>query len=152
VGEASSRSVFSESESSLVLESKLLQEFRNFVKFVRSGFCDCCLGTDCKLVTRRWENYIMYSLFCIFIIISSIISYFLCCLIKLSSSQPTSFTFCSFLPIPLGEKGRGERAAAQCLVAGCGVKSWQQGRKSSTESSNFSRQPPLISNPAWFHS
>jgi len=54
-------------------------------------------------------------MFCIFIIIVitiiiiSSIRFFLCCLIKLTLSQPTSFPFCPFLiSILLGVKRRDE--------------------------------------------
>jgi len=42
--------------------------------------------------------------------------------IKLSLSQPMGFTFCPFLlPIPMGEKGRGERAAVWPWLPAAGL-------------------------------
>jgi len=45
----------------------------------------------------------------------------------LSLSQPTGFPFCPFLlPVVLGGKGRGERAAVWYVAAACWVKAQQQ--------------------------
>jgi len=47
--------------------------------------------------------------------------FFFCCPIILSLSQPKSFRgFLNSLPHPTGERGRSERAAEWCLVAGWG--------------------------------
>jgi len=45
-----------------------------FAKTVIFEFHGHCSGTDCESFIRWWENYIIYSLFCTFIISSSIIS------------------------------------------------------------------------------
>ena len=45
------------------------ESFEKLAKSASSGFHDRCLGADCELVIRRWENCIVYSLFCIVIII-----------------------------------------------------------------------------------
>jgi len=76
------------------------------------------LGLAANQSSGGEKNCIAYSLFCIFIIIiiiiiiiSSSIIISLYCHVKLSLSQFMSFPFCPFLlPIPLGGKGRGERA------------------------------------------
>ena len=63
-----------EFKSSLVRDFELLRAFSLFVNFTKSmwlGFCDRCLGTDCKSVIGWREKCIVFSLFCIFIIIVS---------------------------------------------------------------------------------
>ena len=59
----------------------VFQEFRGFfcitfVKFSNSHLAsyDCCSGTDCRSVIWHWENWVIYSLFCVFIAISIISS------------------------------------------------------------------------------
>jgi len=65
-----------------------------FFKFSKiHEFGNCCSGTGCTIscqAVRR--NFIVYCLFCTLYYYYS----FLCCPIKLSLSQPTSFTFCPF--------------------------------------------------------
>ena len=67
-------SIFCEFKSSLVQEFQLFWEFSlsgNFAKFALSvslGFHDRCSGTGCKLIIGWGENCIVYSLFCIFIV------------------------------------------------------------------------------------
>jgi len=80
-------------------------------------------GLATQSVTRQWQK--LYSV----LLVSHIFYYyyyysFLCCLIKLSLSQPMSFTFC-----PLSSPshcGRKEWASGcLVLVAGCWAESWQ---------------------------
>jgi len=69
-------SLFCDFKSSLGQELKLFQEFRLFQKFHKiqfSKFRGCCSGTSCKLDIGWRENWIVYCLFCIFIIIFWII-------------------------------------------------------------------------------
>ena len=57
--------------------------FAQFTKSVLLGFCNRWSGTDCKSFTRWQENYIVYRVFCTFIII----------IIISSSSINISFVF-----------------------------------------------------------
>ena len=50
-----------------------LQNLQNSQKSTISRVLVCCSGTGCKLVVGQWENFILCSLFCIFIIIIIII-------------------------------------------------------------------------------
>ena len=93
----------------------------------RDSLCNWSLGGEKK-------NCIVCSLFCILIFLIIIISsssssICLCCFLKLSLSEPTSFTFCPYvLLIPLWEEE--EQWASGCLVfsflvASCWVKPQQ---------------------------
>ena len=106
-----------------ILSSGSLNFLGNLMKFVMSGFCDCSLGTDCELVIGRWENCIVYSLFCIFIIIiitvdtSSSGSIYFVVLLNYLYLNPRVFPFIHFSsPSCWGGKGRGEQAAVWCIV------------------------------------
>ena len=105
---------FSFSESSnFSVSSVCFQEFRAIHKICKfrvprslpgDWLCNWSSGSEEK-------NCIVYHLGCIFtIVIVSNSSVFLCCFIKLSLSQPTSFTFCPFSSSSCCG-GRGERAA-----------------------------------------
>jgi len=64
------------------------------------------------LVAGRWEK-----LYCLWLVLHILYyyNYFLCCLIKLSLSQPTSFTFCPlYPPSPLRQGGPSERLCGPC--------------------------------------
>ena len=69
------------------------------------------------------KNCIAYCLVCIFIIISSISSIFLCCFIKLSMSTHEFYLLSILLPIPLG----GRSGVSEWLSGpGCWVKPRQR--------------------------
>ena len=77
-----------------------------------SRFHDCCSGTGCKLVIGWWEKHIIYSLFCIFIII--IISIIISVLLKCLYLNWQVFPFVRFSSPSLLRKG-----ASGCLVRSC---------------------------------
>jgi len=76
-------------------------------------FCDRCSGTGCESVIRWWENCIVYSLFCIFIIISIYFVVLLNCLYLSPRVLPSVHS----PPHPAG--GEGEGRASGCLVLSC---------------------------------
>ena len=127
-------SFFHECKSSLVQEFELFQEFGLFlsVSWVMwnlwvwqnrwaPGNRDRCPGTGSKSVVRRCENYVVYSLFCTFIIIiiisSSSISFVV--LLGCLCLNPEVSPFIHFFsPSLCGEKGGvSERLSSAWLPA-----------------------------------
>ena len=126
--------------SLFVQEFELFWEFGLFFlrvpQFIRIHFnswnpWDLCSaiaawGLAMQVVTWSWEkNCIVYCLFCVFSSSSSnssssssSSSIILCCFIKLSLSQPTSFTWCPFSS-PSHCGGEGDVWASGCLVFNC---------------------------------
>ena len=99
------------SESSVFFKS-----FAKFMKSASSRFYSCCSsGTGCESVIGWWEDCIVYSLFCIFIVISSRISFV--ALLNCLYLNPWVFPFVHFsCPSHWGE---GEGWASGCLVLSC---------------------------------
>jgi len=100
--------------------------FGSFVKFINSWFSglrDHCSGTDCKLIIEWWENCIVYSLFCVFImfiIINSIISSISISFVVLLNClhlNPWVFPFAHFSSPSHGGEGGWERLSGAQLLA-----------------------------------
>jgi len=84
------------------------------VKSASSTFHDCCSGNGCTIGHRVVRKKLCCVLFAFIFIIISSISIFLCCLIKLSLSQPMSFTFC---PFSSPSQWKGKRGVSERLSA-----------------------------------
>ena len=99
----------------------------------------CVIAAWGLAVNHSSKNSIVYSLFCIFIVMIIIISiissgisisiYFVV-LLNCLYLNPWVLLFVHFLsPSHCGGKGRGERATVWCWVASCQVKPWQKAVK-----------------------
>jgi len=97
-----------------------------FAKFATSGFCDHCLKTGCESVIRWWEKCIVYTFFCIFIIItlvsnnrdiSIISSISFVVLLNCLYLNPWVSHFVHFSSPSRWEEGEGW--ASGCLVRSC---------------------------------
>ena len=93
-------------------------EAAKFAISVGSGFCDCCSGTDCELVIKCEKIVLCIICFAYPLsILVLLVLVFICCLIKLSLSQQTSFPVC-----PLSSPsscGGGDGWASGCRVPSC---------------------------------